>query len=138
MKRFLGIVLVFVFLATPVLAESDDLSAKSTEELLTLKDSIDRELGTRLGTIGHIYSGRYVVGKDIKPGRYVLFSEEAVGDWKIYAQIYREESDKVILEEKYISEGETYAFSLNDGETLFLKDVELAYLQMLDKPVWAP
>lgn len=47
-------------------------------------------------------------------------------------------SDKEIEDERYLSEGESFAFSLEDGQVLYLKDVDVAFLELLDKPVWAP
>ena len=139
MKKFLGLLVTFVLLAVPAFAESNVYESKSLDELLVIKNELDVEIGKRTGTIGPIYSGRYVVGQDIKAGQYALHAEKAVGGWRLYIQIYVVDSaEKVITDERYLSEGETFSFTLEEGQTVYLKDVEVAYLELLDKPVWAP
>lgn len=69
----------------------------------------------------------------------MLHVEKAIDGWKAYIQVYMlDPSDKEIEDERYLSEGESFAFSLEDGQVLYLKDVDVAFLELLDKPVWAP
>lgn len=139
MKKFLGIFLAMILFATPAFAENNGFESKTIDELLVIKNELDTEIGKRLGTIGSIYSGTYTVGQDIKAGQYVLHVEKAIDGWKAYIQVYMlDPSDKEIKDECYLSEGESFTFSLEDGQVLYLKDVDVAFLEILDKPVWAP
>lgn len=139
MKKFLGLLLAFMLLVVPAFAENDGFESKTIDDLLVIKNDLDTEIGKRLGAIGPVYSGTYVVGQDIKAGQYVLHVENAVKGWKVYIQVYALESDeKEIVVERYLAEGEAFSFSLEEGQALYLGEIEVAYLELLEKPAWAP
>lgn len=74
-KSILGIALgMCMAVATPVMAEAPDidLASMSTEDLITLRDSIHSEIANRDGD-NIITKGLYVVGTDIKAANFKVF-----------------------------------------------------------------
>lgn len=70
MKKLISILLVAVLLSVPVYA--DDYSSMTIEELVELRNEIDREINSRIaGDSGQIGEGIYQVGKDFKAGSYI-------------------------------------------------------------------
>ena len=136
----------------PVSADGFDLSKKSTEELLALRTEIDEEIGQRIGTIAPIYGGVYIVGRDIKAGKYVIHAQKATDEYGIsmlVARLDKEASDLDSLSaianaateeiiKTDLEEGEKLMFTLSDGMVLLLNDVDTAYLQIVENPIWAP
>lgn len=73
MKKFLAILLVFVFFSSFSFAESIDLESMSEFELIELQHSIQE----RLYEIDNhrefvLYPGVYVIGEDLEAGQYVF------------------------------------------------------------------
>lgn len=67
-------------------AESFDLESMSTEDLMVLRSTIDSILSDRLDAkSSFFYNGIYVVGQDIKPGRYTITLGAVLED---YASIW--------------------------------------------------
>ena len=69
MKRLLLLILVLTMAVTPALAAEIDLTTMTDAELVELRAQIDEILDD---DSSKIYEGKYVVGTDIKPGRYKL------------------------------------------------------------------
>ena len=81
---------VFVFALTPVSHASSylDLSTLSTDELLSIRDSINAELSKRNFKEKSVIvpKGIYTVGTDIPAGAYTLTSKENLVTMAIYDQ----------------------------------------------------
>lgn len=72
MKRVIsGLVAVFVLLCSVSFAEIPDLSGLGVEELLQMKEEIERLLYEEGKTI-ELNAGEYLVGRDISSGTYVI------------------------------------------------------------------
>ena len=73
MKRMLLVLLALICVATCSFAEEIDLQSLTDDELISLYDALKDEFTERFGGEGeHIYSGVYVVGKEICSGAYRL------------------------------------------------------------------
>lgn len=76
MKRVIASILFAVMvLVTPVLAADVDLDSMTADELIELKVEIDKRL-IELGVGNVISPGWYVVGKDIREGRFTFYATE--------------------------------------------------------------
>jgi len=159
MKKFLFvlIVLLLVSVAIPVLASTDgvDLSSMSLEELLGLRNDVDEEIRTRTAQpSAALYNGIYIVGENIKPGRYLLTVIQPVIEEKSdlgyvngdlttllstvdYADLYivtsNGEKGSVNLHA-----GESIILELNNGTTLTISNVISATLTEVPQASYAP
>ena len=140
MKRFFLILALLIVLSVPALAEPVDYSSMTLEQLIEMRAAINREIDAWIGTSATaIYSGVFVVGKDIKPGRYVLILEKG---------LKYPTASTYFGTEKYADDSQYQAYELRDGESTYIELVEgmtftldqitIAYLQPLTKPDWAP
>lgn len=99
-KSILGIALgMCLVVATPVMAEAPDidLASMSTEDLVSLKNSIDSEIATRGGD-NIISQGIYEVGVDIKTASFKLTSVQNADYTSTYIDLYNSKEDMVIEE----------------------------------------
>lgn len=97
-KNVLGIVCgLCLLITTPVMADIPDidLSSMSTEDLVTLKDSIASEIANRGGE-NIIGQGTYEVGVDIKATNFRVTCAEVSDDAMTFIYIYdsKEDMDK--------------------------------------------
>lgn len=73
MKRILVLTLALLLFAVPAVGEELDLSGMELGELVSLRERADAEITSRIGfSDEQIGSGYYIVGEDIKPGKYEL------------------------------------------------------------------
>ncbi|MBR4235566.1 MAG: hypothetical protein IKR85_05820 [Clostridia bacterium] len=73
MKRILALVVCAFMLISCALAEDYDLEGMDFDSLLALKEAVDREYYSRQEAKGISFApGTYIVGIDIKPGRYYV------------------------------------------------------------------
>lgn len=75
MKKFIALVLALLCLSIPALAEEVDLSSMDLAALLKLHAELDSAIQEKFDCeldANGLYQGIYVVGKDIKAGRYLL------------------------------------------------------------------
>ena len=82
MKRvfvvLLSMVMSVFFLAQTALAKEDDLASMSLDDLLALRQNVEREIIARLASdASMLYTGVYYVGNDIKEGQYVITCTES-------------------------------------------------------------
>ena len=138
MKKVLIIMCAAILFLTPAFAEDYDFSEKKLDELIMLRSRIDEEITTRIGTNNSmIYMGSYLVGTDIKAGRYLITctkeNENATNGMVIvvfrsdeayeanyptsyvYGD-YRDNADVFIG----IDEGESALLSIQDGDHLVI------------------
>ena len=83
MKRFVSIILLVILFTgiCSALAESFDLSQYSNEELIALETAIQAEkLARGLAKSATIYSGTYIIGKDIPAGEYSIETVKGAAD----------------------------------------------------------
>ena len=130
-KNVLGIVCGLCLLATtPVMADAPDIDLKSmsTEDLMSLKDSIDSEIGTRGGD-NIIGQGTYEVGVDIKAANFKLTSVQNADYTCTYIYIYDskedmeadKESDDYIIHYDIEESGTVKSANLNLKDGQFVK-----------------
>lgn len=134
MKKLLCLVLAMLIIGCGALCESIDISGLSDAELLELKQQVDNALFERLFSAGRLFpAGKYIVGVDIKPGKYVIHtsSTDNGGNGHIYIfadaegyasndSIYSEYFDKRIGTHLYISleEGNVFVFDYEGTATI--------------------
>lgn len=159
MKKFLLvlIVLLLISVALPAvsLADGFDFSSMSLEELLGLRNAVDEEIRARVSTpSAALYNGVYIVGKDIKPGRYLLTVLQPVVEEKSrlgyvdgkdttlfytidYAEVYIEFADGEddIL---YLHAGESMILDLTEGTVMTINDVISATLTEAPQTSYIP
>ena len=74
---FLILLVGFCLISVPAIGEALDIGAMEYDSLLALKQEVDLELNSRPEAEPFVINpGKYVVGSDIKPGKYsVIFAE---------------------------------------------------------------
>ncbi len=72
MRKIIAILVGLIMLfSVPAFGEETDWSNLTLEELIDIRDSIDKEIGIRTGVIDQqIGTGQYIVGEDIIEGKY--------------------------------------------------------------------
>ena len=88
MRKLLCLLMAILLIGTVALAESIDLSALSDDELLALKDQLDSVIYERELFSSTLFpAGLYVVGEDIKAGKYAVHvgNADIVGHIRLYA-----------------------------------------------------
>lgn len=131
MKRLLLLILVLTLAVSNALAADIDLSAMTEEELIELRAQIDELLGDS-GDM--IYEGTYVVGTDIKAGRYQLTC--LASSLKVYAAVHLFDGNDQDLAYYNVYIGHSVYLNLEEGMSF-----ELQYGTFRIQPVssnWAP
>lgn len=137
MKKFLGIFLVLAMFVTPAFAESMDLSSMSMDELFALRVALNSEISSRLlGETTAIYSGKYVVGEDIKPGTYVLYADMPSAKYVTIEITWPDNSHESVFEQIKINE--SFYLNLEEDSVLSLDGIQTAHLEAVATPEWAP
>ena len=141
MKKLLAFMLVLLMLSASAFAESTDLGAMTTEELIALHAQLDELLKERFSCqLDVIYPGNYVVGKDIKEGEY-LFSCTEVGSvhfWILTTYATEEDfANRNSLAKQNLQAGKQAQIKLTEGMVLSIGD-GLGTIQAIEKPSWAP
>ena len=86
MRRVFLLVMIFVLCCAPiaaVFADTVDVTLLSDEELTALFEQVKNEMAIRGLDKAESYSlpeGKYIVGQDIRPGRYVLTCVATAGE----------------------------------------------------------
>lgn len=106
MKKVLQILvlsLALVLFALPVLAESLDLQAMSTEDLIALQAAVNKELAARNFAEKEVTvpPGTYIIGEDIPAGNYSFRCDSS------FAGIDIEEANGRFVSGHSLREGET-------------------------------
>lgn len=129
-KKLIALVLALVMLAGMAMAEEIDLSEMSIEELITLKTRINELIGSEMIT------GRYVGGKDIKVGQYVI-TVVAVDkeDYPMYFII--RDADGEWITDLYPYLGETISIGVHENEMLEVGG-GVAMVSVEEKKSWMP
>lgn len=127
-------------------AEEIDLAEYSLDELVALYTSVRAELSSRLELIDNdslIGRGVYIVGTDIKAGRYVLTVYETdtnyAGDRidnSVSIWSGKEGDSDLLMWETDIPVGESFVVSLTDGQTF--KVLGCLCTIAVSNAIWAP
>ena len=143
MRKILISVLVIILMATTMAyAETIDLQSMTTDELLTLRNQINDILNERMMTnTSSIYSGMYIVGTDIKAGRYVfefgkLAEMESTGVVMIFENYEAYKNRNYIIAD-YIRLGVEYQVALEEGMVLEITRGS-GTIYSITTPDWAP
>lgn len=137
MKKLVSIILFITLFVVPALADEIDLSSMTFDELLTLRAALNSEISMRLeNESSNIYSGKYIVGEDIKAGTYVLFADMPSAYYVSIQISWPDKSHEVVFEQIKINE--TYYLDLKEGCVLYLDGIQLAHLNAVAIPEWAP
>lgn len=142
MKKCLAIVLSILMFAASAFAESVDLDAMSTDELLALRSQINAILTERMTSDSSaIYSGNYIVGVDIKTGMYILrFDELAEGETTGIVWLFANSEDwrnRNYISADYLTVGVDYQITLEDNMVLEITGAN-GTIRSIVKPDWAP
>lgn len=144
-KLIAGLLIACTLFTTSAYASSVDVKSMTMDELVGLRDEIDQEINSRLGfDENKIYIGEYVVGKDIKPGRYIIVFEGNPASTK------DEEGGKVLLYENqeaaddwepffydFYYFGQECYVELTDGMVMSIVYAS-GSIRPVAKPSWAP
>lgn len=142
MKRFGVLILILAFLVPIASAEIPSVSELTLDELYLLRRSIDEEVAKRtISGSDTIYVGRYVVGRDILSGLYLLTPITLIEDKNyLYVAVYNkkssDEADHYYWDEDLYL-GETAFINLAEG-MIFEVGNGVATIQPTSKPAWAP
>lgn len=134
MKKFLSVlILVLLLFSTSAGAESIDLESMSMDELIAIKNAVTDEIYSRLDFSFEdtkIGAGYYLVGEDIKAGKYEFICTSAetgsLSSGKEWSQgivcvvsSVDEDAEKVV-EFGEIQVGEKYKFELEEEQVLVI------------------
>ena len=144
MKKTLITLLLCCAFSIQAFATDDlDLSALSDEELYTLKVDVDREVNGReilSDDVSIISKGKYVVGEDIKAGRYCFVGANPRRPEIAFVLPNKESNSfKDAITEMYLKFGEEYIVTIEDGQMLrFDDDFGIKPNESEEKAFWQP
>lgn len=137
MKKLIVVIGCMLVLALPAFAEDFSISNMTYEELIKLRDDISIEFADR--GVEVLPSGRYVVGKDIKPGKY-LYTCCRIAESEKYVSIYIYEDETAEKNHDCIlarlDSGEEYYMNLSENMIVLIANAT-GTLQAIT-PSWAP
>lgn len=141
MKKFISMVLALLCLALPAMAEEMDLNNMSLADLLKLHEQLDTAIQEQFDCVldsDGIYQGVYVVGTDIKAGRYLLTS---VSKTYFMCHLYEDMEHKTAHDggqhETITGIGDTLQLKMEDGMVLVV-DQGAASVKLVPEANWAP
>lgn len=146
MKKFISMVLALLCLALPAMAEETDLSGMDLPMLLKLHEQLDAAIQEQVDCLldsNNIFQGVYVVGKDIKPGYYLvtcIIDSEDEGNFDFFYELYDSEETYTKHNRSMFDRfnaGDSTQLNLQDGMVLRIVN-GTALIQETDKPAWAP
>ena len=140
MKRFLVLVIGFVLIFSGLVyagVEDVNISEMSTDEIIELRNSLNEELQERTKAYNdYIYSGKYIVGVDIAPGRYLF--ETSSGGFAKFAVFENKDSeiDEYSDEFVYVDANTPYNVVLEEGNLFIILNVDDATIPPYS-PSWS-
>ena len=143
MKRFLFVLSVLLLIAAILpsisLADGLDLSSLSLEDLLGLRKAIDEEIHIRISQPSEtLYDGVYVIGTDIRSGRYLVTVIDCCVDEYSDSASFRITSVNGEKDRFYLVPGQSRIVELVDGTTFEVEDVLSATLSDVPPASYAP
>ena len=126
MKKFFAVLLLLTTLFTPAVAEELDLDGMSLEELLAMQSSIQQAIEKKISGSGEILpEGEYVVGEDIKAGKYIFtvisakfYDQSNEFSSRCHVKVYSEEDKRIIQDADRLQVGDLVYLNLSDGMKL--------------------
>lgn len=141
MKKFIALVLTLLCFSIPAFAEEVDLSGMDLAALLKLHEQLDSAIQEKFDCeldANGLYQGIYVVGKDIKEGRYLLtMTTETYFMCHLYEDIIHKEAHDGGQHETLLAVGDTLQLTLEDDMVLVI-DQGAVSVKMVPKAEWAP
>lgn len=123
-----------ILLTFSCFAEAINLDSMTDEELFRLKDLVVSEINRRGLLNDWIYPGNYIVGTDIKPGKYILTGiSSKTANYKII-EVDTDEWLHVLS----INYGEQWLIELEEGTELYIADHPIKIEAYSATPSWAP
>lgn len=149
-KALIALLVIFTLFTTTAYASSIDLESMTTDELIELKNKIHQEIMERMQDEDieePIYQGTYIVGEDIKPGKYVLVFRNSDFDKKdsdrffgcgisCYQNSENYDNDNAIFHE-LLDYDEERGIVLDDGMILVIRS-NYGLIKSMVNPSWAP
>ena len=125
MKKLMAFILVIASLSCFAFAEGIDLGGMSINELYKLQESVDSEIRSRINcaeSSNDIHTGVYVVGEDIKSGRFILtVSTNDTFEYYLYKdEASKKNNDYIQYGWMYLDAGKTVECNLKDGMILYI------------------
>lgn len=133
MKKILSLVFITMLLISTIAKGEEivDLTSMPLEELISLRDSINNEIYSRLGFSfedNQIAVGSYLVGQDIKAGKYEFictYSDtethpdgNSMSFCNLVVYAGNDEESEKLFAYYYLPVGQKVAFSLEEGQLL--------------------
>ena len=141
MKKFIALVLTLLCFSIPAFAEEVDLSGMDLAALLKLHEQLDSTIQEKFDCeldANGLYQGIYVVGKDIKAGRYLLtMTTETYFMCHLYEDMIHKEAHDGGQHETLLAVGDTLQLTLEDDMVLVI-DQGAVSVKMVPKAEWAP
>lgn len=141
MKKILAVLLALLLLSTPVLAEEVDVGSMDLAALLRLHEQLDNIIQEKLDCeldANCLYQGIYVVGEDIKAGRYLLtMTTKTYFMCHLYEDMMHKEAHDGGQHEVLTAVGDTLQLILEDG-MVFVIDQGSVSVKEIPKANWAP
>ena len=141
MKKFIALVLTLLCFSIPAFAEEVDLSGMDLAALLKLHEQLDSAIQEKFDCeldVNGLYQGIYVVGKDIKAGRYLLtMTTETYFMCHLYEDMIHKEAHDGGQHETLLAVGDTLQLTLEDDMVLVI-DQGAVSVKMVPKAEWAP
>ena len=141
MKKFIALVLTLLCFSIPAFAEEVDLSGMDLAALLKLHEQLDSAIQEKFDCeldANGLYQGIYVVGKDIKAGRYLLtMTTETYFMCHLYEDMTHKEAHDGGQHETLLAVGDTLQLTLEDDMVLVI-DQGAVSVKMVPKAEWAP
>ena len=143
MKKLIAVLLVSLLICPATMAEGIDLTAMSTDELLTLREQLNAEIIARTGPDSAVIGrGVYYVGETLKASSYELTCVERNNDalyfWvEVYNSAQDFEAGKVAFNCGQMVLGSVTTLTISDGMVVKIKNGS-GTLRALEKPDWMP
>lgn len=128
MKKLISAILLIIIVSiVPVYASDIDLASMETADLISLRESIEQELGARNESenIASIGGGVFIAGEDIKSGNYMIVLGKSEEDDSGYF-VVKTYDDKDSFENSestmsvFLQKGQKVSLNLKDGNVLEL------------------
>lgn len=128
MKKLISAILLSIVMTiVPIYASDIDLASMETADLISLRESIEQELGARNESenIASIGGGVFIAGEDIKSGNYMIVLGKSEEDDSGYF-VVKTYDDKDSFENSettmsvFLQKGQKVSLNLKDGNVLEL------------------
>lgn len=112
-----------ILLTSAAFAEEIDYSSLSDDELLDIMFEVSAEITTRGIDVTEIANGRYIVGVDIRSGKWEITNSADRGFGLLYVKIYNNVDDNEWASNYTVEGKDTCYISLEEGMVLELASI---------------